>query len=62
MQGKKQYQEKLFINFQLSGNVPEDNFYRRLKEILPLDWLYQAIEKYYGAEGQQSIDPKEYPI
>lgn len=57
MQGKKQYQEKLFINFQLSDHVPEDNFYRRLKKILPLDWLYKATEKYYGAEGQQSIDP-----
>jgi len=40
MQGKKQYQEKLFINFQLSEHVPEDNFYRRLKTVLPLDWLY----------------------
>src|ERR1700694_4705989 len=57
MQGKKQYQEKLFTNFQLSEHVPEDNFYRRLKELLPLHWLYKATEKYYGAEGQQSIDP-----
>lgn len=57
MQGKKQYQEKLFINFQLSDHVEEDNFYRRLKKLLPLDWLYKATEKYYGTEGQQSIDP-----
>ena len=57
MQGKKQYQERLFINFQLSDHVPEDNFYRRLKKLLPLDWLYKATEKYYGTEGQQSIDP-----
>lgn len=57
MQGRKQYQEKLFTNFQLSEHIPEDNFYRRLKELLPLHWLYKATEKYYGAEGQQSIDP-----
>jgi len=57
MQGKKQYQEKLFINFQLSDHIEEDNFYRRLKKLLPLDWLYKSTEKYYGTEGQQSIDP-----
>jgi transposase len=57
MQGKKHYQEKLFVNFQLSNHVPEDNFYRRLKELLPLHWVYRATQKYYGTEGQQSIDP-----
>ena len=57
MQGKKQYSEKLFTHFQLSERVPTDNFYRRLKGILKLDWLYKATEKYYGSEGQQSIDP-----
>lgn len=57
MQGKKQYSEQLFKSFQLSQRVPEDNFYRRLKEILNLQWLYKETKKYYGTEGQQSIDP-----
>jgi transposase len=57
MQGKKQFTEKLFTNFQLSERVPADNFYRRLKEVLHLQWLYKATKKYYGTEGQQSIDP-----
>jgi hypothetical protein len=57
MQGKKQYAEKLFTSFQLSNYVPEDNFYRRLKSVLDLQWLYKATKKYYGTEGQQSIDP-----
>lgn len=57
MQGKKQFSEKLFTNFQLSERVPADNFYRRLKEVLNLQWLYKATKKYYGTEGQQSIDP-----
>ena len=57
MQGKKQYTEQLFKSFQLSDRVPEDNFYRRLKELLDLKWLYAATKKYYGTEGQQSIDP-----
>jgi transposase len=57
MQGKKKYTEKLFTSFQLSSHVPEDNFYCRLKALLDLQWLYKATKKYYGTEGQQSIDP-----
>ena len=57
MQGKKQFTEKLFTHFQLSERVPPDNFYRRLKEVLNLQWLYKATKNYYGTEGQQSIDP-----
>ena len=57
MQGKKQFLEKLFTSFQLSDRVPEDNFYRRLKGILDLGWLYKATKSYYGTEGQKSVDP-----
>jgi len=57
MQGKKTHQESLFIQFQLSDYVPADNFYRRLKGLLDLDFLYQTTSKYYGKEGQKSIDP-----
>ena len=55
MQGKKEYTEKLFLNFQLSDKVPEDNFYRQLKNLLDLEWLRKATLKYYGREGQVSI-------
>lgn len=57
MQGKKEYQEKLFNNFQLSNRVPATNFYRRLKGILELDFLYRLTKVYYGESGQKSIDP-----
>lgn len=57
MQGKKTHQESLFINFQLSDHVPTDNFYRRLKSLLDLNFLYLATSKHYGREGQKSIDP-----
>ena len=56
MQGKKHYQEKLFTQFSLSGRVPEHNFYRRLKEVIDLRWLYKRTKRYYGSEGQKSID------
>ncbi|WP_131538555.1 transposase [Pedobacter nototheniae] len=57
MQGKKTYQEKLFISFQLSDYIPADNFYKRLNDTIDLNFVYGATAKYYGSEGQKSIDP-----
>lgn len=57
MQGKKQLNEKLFLQFQLSDRVPEDNFYRRLDKALDLSFLRKRTRQYYGKEGQVSIDP-----
>ena len=57
MQGKKDYQEKLFARFQLSERIPKNNFYRRLKEVLDLRFLYDLTKGYYGESGQKSIDP-----
>jgi len=57
MQGKKIYQEKLFASFSLSSRVPKENFYRRLREVLDLHYLYKQTEKFYGKSGQKSLDP-----
>jgi transposase len=57
MQGKKHYQEKLFNSIQLSDRVPLENFYRRLKSELDLNFLLGLTAPYYGKEGQKSIDP-----
>jgi transposase len=57
MQGRKPFEEKLFTNFQLSERVPEDNFYRKIRETLDLRFLYKTTSLYYGSEGQESIDP-----
>ena len=56
MQGKKVYQEKLFNSFSLSSRVPENNFYRLLKEACNFDFLYKPTEDFYGSSGQKSID------
>ena len=60
MQGKKVYQEKLFTNFQLSRHVPENNFYRKLKDTINLRFLTCQTKKYYGDEGQKSIDTEVF--
>jgi transposase len=60
MQGIKEYQEKFFVNFRLSERVPKENFYRRLKETLDLSYLRKMTAKYYGTEGQKSIDTEVF--
>lgn len=57
MQGRKSYQEKLYTNFQLSDRIPADNFYRKLNSALDLHFVYDRTKRYYGTEGQESIDP-----
>jgi transposase len=57
MQGKKEYYEKLFVEFSLENRIPQHNFYRKLKDVLDLHFLYAQTEPYYGVCGQKSIDP-----
>lgn len=45
------------MSFQLSDHVPEDNFYRRLKDVIDFTFLYKRTAAYYGTEGQKSVDP-----
>lgn len=60
MQGKKTLQPKLFSTFNLTERVPKDNFYRRLKSVIDLKFVYQATKPYYGSCGQKSIDPSVF--
>ena len=57
MQGKKEFTPQLFYDLSLDRLVPLDNYYRIIQRELSFDFLYQATSKYYGKEGQKSIDP-----
>ena len=57
MQGNKNFTPQLFVSVNLLDMVPEDNFYRRIDKELDLQFIYKATKKYYGKEGQESIDP-----
>ena len=57
MQGRKDFTPKLFYELSLDRLVPADNLYRKINQELDLHFLYQSTRKYYGTEGQQSIDP-----
>lgn len=57
MQGRQELSPKLYYHVCLYDLVPEGNFYRELSQKLNLNYLYKATTKYYGREGQESIDP-----
>lgn len=57
MQGHKKYYPKLLYQVQLHDLVSSDNYYRRLDRAIDFSFLYKHTAKYYGTEGQESIDP-----
>jgi hypothetical protein len=59
MQGRKKFTPQLFYQTSLDSLVPKDNYYRILLKEFDLHYLYASTSKYYGREGQESIDPVE---
>jgi len=57
MQGVKELVPKMMYQVHIDSLVPQNNFYRLLDAALDLHFLYKATERYYGDEGQESIDP-----
>ena len=57
MQGTKELVPKMMYQVHISDLVPQNNFYRLLDKELDFRFLYQATKRYYGVEGQESIDP-----
>ena len=57
MQGRKEFTPKMLYQVHLADLIPEHNFYRLLDQSIDFRFLYKATAKYYGDEGQESIDP-----
>lgn len=57
MQGRKELSPKMLYQVHLADLIPEHNFYRLLDQSIDFRFLYKATAKYYGDEGQESIDP-----
>jgi hypothetical protein len=57
MQGRKKFAPKLFYQTSLENLVPENDSYRLIQKEMDFHYLYGATSKYYGSEGQESIDP-----
>jgi hypothetical protein len=47
-QGKKSFQLKMFCNFYLPDQIPNDNFYKILKKHLDLKFIYSEKKDIYS--------------
>jgi hypothetical protein len=57
MVGKRIFGAKTRPSLALERVVGKTNFYRRVKQILNPDFLYEEVKPYYGACGQKPVDP-----
>lgn len=61
MQGRKFLSPKMFYQLNLDSLVKPDNFYRKLNDVLDLQFIYTETSPYYGTEGQESIETRRPP-
>jgi radical SAM protein with 4Fe4S-binding SPASM domain len=57
MQGRKEIVPKMLYHLSINDLVESDNYYRKLDAAFDWRFLYKSTEKYYGTEGNASIDP-----
>jgi transposase len=57
MQGKKEFDHKLFCDIDLMEVIGEDHLLVRLSNALDLGWIRQATKDYYSHTGRPSVDP-----
>src|SRR5688500_18737254 len=57
MVGKRKPFNKNCLTQDIEDYIPKNNFYRHLKPLLELTFLYKAVAPYYGKCGQKSVDP-----
>jgi len=58
MQGTKNFQPKMFVNFRLDEHIPKDNFYRTLKSLLDLSFIKKKTQFCYASKmSRPSLDP-----
>ena len=57
MQGKREFDHKLFCDIDLMEVIGEDHLLVKLSDALDLDWIRQATKDYYSHTGRPSVDP-----
>jgi transposase len=57
MQGKKEFEGKLFCDIDLMEVIGEDHLLVRLNDAMDLGWIRGATKEYYSHTGRPSVDP-----
>lgn len=57
MQGKKEFNQRIYYNINLDSLVPDDHFLKRLQKLVSFDFVRDITRSYYSYTGKPSIDP-----
>ena len=57
MQGKKEFNQRIYYNINLDCLVPDDHFLKRLERLVSFDFVRDITKSYYSHTGKPSIDP-----
>ena len=57
MQGKKEFNQRIYYNINLDRLVPEDHLLKRLESLVSFDFVRGITKDYYSHTGKPSIDP-----
>jgi transposase len=57
VQGKKEFNQRIFYNINLDSLVPDDHFLKRLDSVVSFNFVRDITKDYYSHTGKPSIDP-----
>jgi len=57
VQGKKEFNQRIYYNINLDSLVPEDHLLKRLERLVSFDFVRDITKSYYSHTGKPSIDP-----
>ena len=57
MQGRKEFNQRIYYNINLDSLVPENHLLKRLDKLVSFDFVRNITKDYYSHTGKPSIDP-----
>jgi len=57
LQGKKEFNQRIYYNINLDSLVPDDHFLKRLDSLVSFNFVRDITKDYYSHTGKPSIDP-----
>jgi len=57
VQGKKEFNQRIYYNINLDSLVPDDHFLKRLDSVVSFNFVRDITKDYYSHTGKPSIDP-----
>ncbi|MCL4377003.1 MAG: transposase [Actinobacteria bacterium] len=57
MQGKKEFNQRIYYDFNLESMVPDYHLLKRINKIISFEFVRDKTKSYYSHTGKPSIDP-----